>query len=126
MLAFVPTHPLGIPTMEPDELSIAFAEAFCNADIDRLESLLAPDFRLHGPLFSFASRDEYLASLRASPPEAGECAVLAVHTSDDGAAVLYQYRKLRGAITIAQFNEVRDGVIHTARLVFDPARVRPG
>jgi hypothetical protein len=108
--------------MDAREISIEFAEAFCASDLARLESILAPQLRLRGPLFSFDSRNEYLRSLHENPPEPGGCAILWVHGSDSEAAILYEYRKPGAPVLVAQFNRLSGRLISEVRLVFDTAQ----
>ena len=101
------------------EISIRFAEAFCASDLARLASLLAPSFRLRGPLAHFDSREAYLSALRDDPPEPAPCRVIQVSGSGDEAAILYEYGRPPTPVLVAQFNRLSDGLLADARLVFD-------
>ena len=109
----------------PLELSEDFARAFCAADIDRVEALLAEDFSLKGTLFRYHSRADYITALRRDPPERGQCNILEAHGSIKGAAVLYEHVRSEGSILIAQFTIGRD-IISEMRLVFDPTGIQRG
>ena len=104
-------------------LATEFAEAFCGADLDQLETLLAEGFYLDGTLSQYRSRTEYIDALRRDPPERGKCKVLEAHGSSNGAAILYEYVKAEGSILIGQFTTHQDGLITEMRLVFDPTGV---
>jgi hypothetical protein len=103
------------------EAAVAFAEAFCAGELDRLEAMLHPDLRLRGPLFAFDSRAAYLQSLRDQPVEPGPCTLLRVHGDGEEAAVLYEYGKPGSPVLVAQFMRLADGLIVEIRLVFDTA-----
>lgn len=109
--------------MEAREISVAFAEAFCSGDLERLASFLTADFQLRGPLFTFDSREAYLQSLREDPPERGGCRVLHATGNGEDAAVLYEYRKASSTVLVAQFSRLSGGLITEVRLVFDTADV---
>lgn len=105
--------------MDAREVSISFAEAFCASDLPRLASLLAPSFRLRGPLFQFDTREGYLQSLASDPPEPGACCILQVTGSAEEAAILYEYGRSPTPLLVAQFNRLSHGLITDVRLVFD-------
>lgn len=109
--------------MDAREISVQFAEAFCASDLPRLAALLAPSFRLRGPLFRFDTRQDYLHSLENDPPEPGACRVLQVTGSADEGAILYEYDTPPVALLIAQFNRLSDGLISEVQLVFDPSTI---
>jgi hypothetical protein len=100
------------------EISVQFAEAFCAGDLPRLASLLAPSFRLSGPLAEYHSRDHYLAALHGDPPLPAPCRVIQLSGGEADAAILYEYAKAPTPILVAQFNRVTDGLISETRLVF--------
>jgi len=105
--------------MSNKDLAIEFVKRFCAGDIDGLESLLADDARLKGPLHQFASRDDYLDALRRDPPEKGGYRLLSVAESDESVSVFYEYRKASGAMTVAQLFGFRGRRISEILVVFD-------
>ena len=92
---------------------------FCSGNIDGIESTLAEDFHLVGPLFEFNSREAYVQSLRDSPPEIASHSIMRVSHDDDTVSVFYEYRKPAESIMVAQFFRVRENKIVETMLVFD-------
>ena len=111
-----------------ESTALGWIEAFCAGDLARIESLLAPELEFRGSLMRADSAADYLARLRADPPQAAGYEVLAVVAAPDAVAVFYRYRKPGAALTLAQWFGFRaDGLIDRIRLVFDPAEsARPG
>lgn len=107
--------------MDPQELALAFLDAFGAGDLDRLRSLLAEDLRFRGPFLSADSRAAYLDALAQDPPGDGAAEVLHASQDGDAAAVFYRYTTPRGSALIAQLTRCRDGRIAAITLVFDPA-----
>lgn len=100
-----------------------YLDHFCRGNIDGVESTLADEFRLRGPLFEFDSRDAYIQSLRDSPLEKASYRVLEISQGDDTVSVFYEYRKPSGSNVVAQFFRIRRNKIVDTLLVFDRGAV---
>lgn len=107
-------------TTSPRDLALAFLDAFCAGDLDRLHSLFAEDVRVHGPFLAADSRAAYLAALAHDPPGDGVAEVL--HASQDGesVALFYRYTTPRSSGLIGQWTQCQDGRITALTFVFDP------
>lgn len=101
--------------MDSKSLATAFIEAFCQADLRALESLLAPDFCLRGPLYEFASCKSYLDSLRGNLDADPQAEILSVVAEGNEAAAFFRYQ---GNI-IGQLFHCAGGKIQETLLVFD-------
>jgi hypothetical protein len=101
------------------EQALAFLSHFCAGDVDALAPLLAGDLRFTGPLFTFDSREAYLESLRASPPDRSGYRILNVTESEDSVAVFYEYEKPDQLLAVAQLFRFKEGQIAEISLVFD-------
>ena len=103
--------------------AFAYLAAFCAGDVAGVEATLAEPFSLKGPLFSFNSKQAYLASLRRDPPQATRFELIEMFESGDAVAVFYDYIKPHARNTIAQLFRFRGGKIAEVMLVFDSAAV---
>ncbi|MCG8462097.1 MAG: nuclear transport factor 2 family protein [Holophagales bacterium] len=104
--------------------SLEFLSAFCDADLERLETLLVEDLVFEGPLFRFDSRAAYLDGLRSSGLERASFEVLRSIRGDEQEALLWEYRKARGSLRISQWSRIRGGKIAEIVLVFDASGFR--
>lgn len=104
--------------MTPRALTLAFLDAFCTGDLDRLGHLLAPDFHFAGPLLRADSRDAYLRHLAQDPPAPAAFTVLELLEDGDDVCVLYRYQKDEGSVTVAQWNRCENGAIVRTVLIF--------
>ena len=101
-----------------------FLQAFCEGDVDGLESLLAEDLQFSGPFHHFGSRFAYLESLRGDPPEKCRFRVLSITESGDDVCVFYDYEKAGQTITVAQLCRFKGDLIGEILLVFDSGSMR--
>ena len=69
--------------MSNREVAIEFVKRFCSGDVGGLGQLLADEFHLSGPLFEFASKQEYLDSLVRDGLERASYQILSVTESAD-------------------------------------------
>ena len=109
--------------MTNQTIAFAYLAAFCAGDVAGVEATLADEFSLKGPLFSFNSKQEYLASLRRDLSPAARFEPIEVFASGDAVAVFYAYIKPHARNTIAQLFRFRGGKIAEILLVFDSAAV---
>ena len=107
--------------MSNRDVAFEYLDRFCDCDINAIESILDPDFTLDGPLFQFNSRAEYIAGLRADPPEPAEIQLVDVCEGENTVSVYYLYKKSAGTVTVAQLFRFQDGRIVGTLLVFDSA-----
>lgn len=101
------------------DIVLEYLKCFCEGDISGVDAVLALDFQLTGPLYTFKSRDEYIQSLREDPPKPSRYTIREIAESDTGISVFYEYDKPSGSLTIAQFFKLRGGQICEILLVFD-------
>ncbi len=101
------------------DIVLEYLTCFCKGDISGVEAVLASDFQLTGPLYTFKSRDEYIQSLRDNPPKPSRYEILEIAESEVGISIFYEYHKPSGRLTIAQFFKLRKGKIGEILLVFD-------
>lgn len=101
--------------MDSKSLATAFIDAFCQAELPVLESLLATDFRLRGPLYSFNSREAYLNALDGNLDADPQAEILSVVAERNEAAAFFRYQ---GNI-IGQLFHCAGGKIQETLLVFD-------
>lgn len=100
-----------------------YLDYFCRGNIDGIESTLAEDFNLRGPLFEFGSRDAYIRSLRETTLDVASIRIIEFIQDDDRIAVFYEYEKPSGSNTVAQLFRIRENVIVETLLVFDGGSV---
>lgn len=100
-----------------------YLDHFCDGNIDGVESTLAVDFRLRGPLFKFDSREAYIQSLRDEPLEKATYRILQTSQGDGTVSVFYEYTKSSGSNVIAQFFRIKEDLIVETLLVFDRGAV---
>ncbi len=105
--------------MNSKDLAQYFVTNFCKGSVVELESVLADDFHLRGPLFEFCSRAEYIDSLRDNLEPDSEAAVLSVLADGEESAAFYSYK---GNI-IGQLFNCAEGKIRSTIIVFDASSV---
>ena len=105
------------------DVATGFVQAFCAGDMAGVEAVLDPDFELHGPLFSFNSKADYVAALHTNPPEPGACEIISVLEGAGTIAVFYTHHRASGPVTVAQLFWFSAGSIARTLLVFDSAAV---
>lgn len=104
------------------EIAVEFVTRFCQGDAEGLGVLMASDLRFTGPLASFASRDDYLTSLRDNLAPT-DFEILSVGLDDRSVVVFYDYHRPDGPLTIGQlFRFDADDRISEILVVFDASR----
>ncbi|WP_038025675.1 nuclear transport factor 2 family protein [Synechococcus sp. PCC 7336] len=109
--------------MNNRDLVLQYLEYFCSGDIEGLESVLHPELKLAGPLFTFSSRHSYLESLRGGLESNTNVEMIDICESEEAIAVFYLYKKQSGNNIIAQLFRFNVGRIAEILLVFDSASV---
>ena len=109
--------------MNNGELAEQFLRCFCAGDLDGLASLLTADLQFKGPFHQFRSRDAYLDSLKADPPEKCDYRVLSITEDEDTVSIYYEYVKSEGILTIAQLFTFKNHRISEMLLIFDTGAV---
>ena len=112
-------------SMSPSDLATQYLRLFADSDVDGLYEILDSEFVLEGPISTFANRDEYIRSLRESPPQRATINVLDVCASQDTVAVFYRYHRHPCPITIAQLFRCNETSVVSSRLVFDASLLPP-
>jgi ketosteroid isomerase-like protein len=114
-------------TVPPLQVALHYLQRHCSGrDIDALRPLLADAFVFEGPRRRFTSADEYVAGLRADPPDEATCEVLASVVDGNHVALLYTHRTPGVETVMAQFLVIEEGRIARARLVCDTAAFGTG
>ncbi|MCU7812171.1 MAG: nuclear transport factor 2 family protein [Candidatus Thiodiazotropha sp. (ex Notomyrtea botanica)] len=101
------------------EIALEYLRWFCAGDIDRLGQLLTTDLILNGPFHHFFSAEDYLQSLRNTPPEPSNYNLLSITDSDDEVVLFYDYLKPHQRVRIAQCFRFRQQQISEILLIFD-------
>jgi len=110
--------------MSPAEIVNRYTEAFDAGDLPAVESLLAEDFRFEGPLMSASSRQEFFTQLAQFEMKA-RTVVLRQISNGSTVARLFDFQLTapkQTTIPMAEFLEVENGKIVSARLFYDPSR----
>ncbi len=108
--------------MEPLAAAHRFMDLFYGGSregIRELELILAPDLAFHGPYRAFGSAREYIDALLTSPPAGMTFEIVASFASEDAACLVYDFHKAGVTTTMAQYFQVRNGLIAKIILVFD-------
>lgn len=101
------------------ETALEYLRYFCAGDIDGLSRLFTADLILDGPFHQFSSAEDYLQSLRNTPPETSNYKLLSITDSDDEVALFYDYIKPHQRVRIAQCFRFRRQQISEILLIFD-------
>lgn len=84
-----------------------------------LESSLSPDSVFRGPFHEYGSAREYIDALLADPPVGMQYNIIGSVDADDAACLIYDFQKGAIKTTMAQYFELREGLIVKIILVFD-------
>lgn len=110
--------------MTKQQIVRKYLSCFCNGDIKGIEPLLATNLVFRGPLYSFDSREAYLAGLRNDPPEKCGYDILSITGNKDSVAVFYDYQKPDRVIRIAQLFRIQNQKISETIVIFDTSPSR--
>jgi hypothetical protein len=104
-----------------------YHEAWTQRDMSTARSCLADNLDFQGPIDTFSSADEFIATLTGFAQMPTRVDLLQEVYTDDAAALLYDCvtKSPAGTIRAAEFFWLRDGKIATIRLVFDATALRP-
>ena len=92
---------------------------FENGDLDELYRILHPALQFEGPLFKFASAEEYIEALKNSPPDHFGHEMIHTFEHDTTACLIYRFTKPGVTTTMAQTFEVAHDRITHIQLIFD-------
>jgi hypothetical protein len=103
-----------------------YHEAWTQRDMGTARSCLADDLDFVGPIDTFSSADEFIATLTGFAQILIRVDLLQEFYTDDAGALLYDCvtNSSAGTIRTAEFFWLRDGKIATIRLVFDATVLR--
>src|SRR5215217_8548420 len=103
-----------------------YHEAWTRHDMDSARSCLADDLDFQGPIDTFSSADDFIATLTGFAQMLTRVDLLQEFYTDDAAALLYDCvtNSPAGTIRTAEFFGLRDGKIATIRLIFDATVLR--
>jgi len=105
-----------------------YLRAFYSADFQTARSLVADNFTFSGPFIHAEGKDAFFSSATGLTPIVRGFQLL--HQWEDGEHVCTFYEFTldtpagKGTILAAEWNQVRDGWVVSARLVFDSAQFR--
>ena len=103
-----------------------YHDSWTQRDMSTARSCLADDLDFQGPIDTFSSADEFIATLTGFAQMLTRVDVLQEFFTDVGAALLYDCvtDSQAGTIRTAEFFGLRDGKIANIRLVFDATALR--
>jgi len=111
--------------MTPLALARRYMEVvFSGGNADDLRPLLTDDFTFQGPLYDFASAEQYVAAMASDPLHDASYRILREFSDDDAACLVYEFTKPGVTTTMAQVFEVREGRVAKVLLLFDSAAFR--
>jgi hypothetical protein len=112
--------------MSAERLIRKYHDAWTQGDMSTARSCLADDLDFQGPIDTFSSADEFIATLTGFAQMLTRVDRLQEFCKDDGAALLYDCvtTSPAGIIRTAEFFGLRDGKIGNIRLVFDATALR--
>jgi hypothetical protein len=108
--------------MQPDE---QYLTAFCSGDFDSARALVAEDFSFEGPTRKVQGRDAFFEG--AAPLQPFLRGLRLIRRWEDGGESCWIYDLdietpvASGALTIADWVTVRDGLVAAERILFDTA-----
>lgn len=110
------------------EIVNAYLDAFTAGEFDKARELVADDFSFHGPFIQTDSRDAFFAGAAPLAKIARGHRLLRQWEEGDEVSSLYEFRLETpagaGAVLMSEWHTVRDGLLRSARLVFDTAEFR--
>ncbi len=103
-----------------------YHESWTQRDTSTARSCLVDDLDFRGPIDTFSTADEFIATLTGFAQMLTRVDLLQEFYTDDAAALLYDCvtNSPAGTIRTAEFFGLRDGAIATIRLVFDASELR--
>lgn len=103
-----------------------YHEAWTQGDMATARTCLADDLDFQGPIDTFHSADDFIATLTGFAQLLTRLDLLQEFYTDDAAAQLYdcETNSPAGTIRTAEYFWLRDGKIATIRLVFDASLLR--
>jgi len=112
--------------VSPTNVVRKYHDSWTRRDMSTARSCLADDLDFQGPIDTFSSADEFIATLTGFAQMLTRVDVLQELFTDDGAALLYDCvtNSPAGTIRTAEFFGLRDGKIANIRLVFDATALR--
>ena len=108
--------------MTPQELALRYMEIFFSGkELDRLEDILHENCKFRGPFHQFNSALDYIASLKADPPQ--NCNYKIIHTfeQDNVVNLVYYFSKPGVSTIMSQLFDVLDDKFTSMVLIFDSA-----
>lgn len=106
--------------MTPLEIANKYMEIFYSgAALDELHQLFDKQLNFKGPFFEFHTAEEYIASLKSSPPDNFKYKIIETYQNEDSACLIYNFSKPGIATVMTQSFKVTDNKISEILLVFD-------
>jgi hypothetical protein len=103
-----------------------YHDSWTRGDMTAARSFLADGLDFQGPIDTFSSADDFIATLAGFAQMLTRVDLLQEFYADDAAALLYDCvtNSPAGTIRTAEFFSLRDGRIAIIRLVFDATLLR--
>jgi hypothetical protein len=103
-----------------------YHDSWTQRDMTTARSCLSDDLDFQGPIDTFSSADDFIATLTGFAQMLTRVDLLQEFYTDEAAALLYDCvtDTPAGSIRTAEFFGLRDGKIASIRLVFDASELR--
>ena len=102
-----------------------YLNAFTSADMEGARALVAEDFSFRGPMMQVEGRDAFFEGASGLAPVVRGYELLRQWEEGDEVCSVYDFKiespAGAGAVTMSEWNTVRDGKLASAVLVFDTA-----
>lgn len=102
------------------ELAFKYMDIFYSGkNVEDLNEILHKDLQFQGPFCTFQSSDDYIHSLKKSPPKNMSFHIIQTYYTEDSACLIYEFQKPGISIPMAQHFEIKDTQIVKILLLFD-------
>ena len=109
--------------MPRQQIQHYFDVFFVSHDFDSLAEIFHDDLQFRGPLYSFDSAADYIASLKQDPPVDCRYEKLFECSSEEGINVVYRFIKPGVSLEMSQLFRFRNNRISHILLIFNSSRL---
>jgi ketosteroid isomerase-like protein len=107
-------------TRDPEAIALAYLDAVSTKQLDRLDTLVAPQVKFVGPAMSMTGRDDLLAALRRISAVHVRNDIVRVFSDGDEVCVIYDLvTDTLGSLPAIEWLAIRDGRIASINLYYD-------